>query len=957
MTDRRRNLLILLLVAGALIASAIVIAVKPTREGLDLKGGVELVYQAKPTKQSQVTGDAIQRSLDIMRERVDQLGVAEPEIQRSGSDQIVVSLPAVKNQQAAIQQVGTVAQLYFYDWETNVLGPGCKPDPTNANVTGGESAGAPGAGTLTHYDAIVRASRCPANELKTSSHDRPQYFIVDDTTKAVLAGPQDTRGDALTQAKLKALGSGQSFRVVQPGTVLVRAEDDNAKDKKKPDAWYVLRDDVALGGKDIKNPKQASDQNDQPTVTFDFTSKGRKTWQTVTRSIAQRGQSQFAGGDARSAFQHFAIVLDQDLISAPYIDFQQNPDGIDGRSGSEISGGFTISSAQRLAELLKTGALPIKLQLISSSQVSATLGQQALHQGLIAGLVGFVVVALFLLAFYRMLGVIAVGGLVVYGAYLFGLIKLIPITLTLPGIAGLILTIGVAADANIVIFERVKEEVRAGRSIGAAITQGYKRGIAAIVDANVVTFLTAFVLFILATAGVKGFALVLGIGTITSLFTAVLATQAVLATLGRSKLMASPSALGAGSSKRRISFDFMGSSRWFFSMSGVILLVGALAVGGKGLNLGIDFKSGTRITASFKKATNETAIRDVLSPLGLGDAKIQKVSKKGVGGNGFQITTHALANAKLVSAKAALDKKLGFAREQDQTVGPTFGNTVAKSAVIAIIISLLVISAWIALRFEWKFAVPVLIGLMHDVLITGGVYSLTGREVTTSTVAALLTILGYSLYDTIIVFDRIRENVPRMPRAAFSQIVNRSMSEVVVRSIATTASTLLPVLALLLFGGETLRDFAFALLVGIASGAYSSIFIASPVLMHWKEREPVYFARRRRIAAQNGGLVPAYASGGAAVDVAPRERKRRTRRLTEPELPGQQVSPSEFQEMVRDLDATAPPVAVEDPPIEPVEPVELDPTRDLSPDEVVMPREPKREKRKGPRRGRSGRKR
>jgi SecD/SecF fusion protein len=209
-----------------------------------------------------------------------------------------------------------------------------------------------------------------------------------------------------------------------------------------------------------------------------------------------------------------------------------------------------------------------------------------------------------------------------------------------------------------------------------------------------------------------------------------------------------------------------------------------------------------------------------------------------------------------------------------------------------------VISVYITLRFEWKTAVPVLIALMHDILIVSGIYALVGREVTTSTVAALLTILGYSLYDTIIVFDRIRENVPRMPSAAYSQIVNRSLSEVVVRSIATSFSTLLPVLALLLFGGETLQDFAFALFIGIASGTYSSIFIATPVLQHWKEREPGFRARRKRIL-ETLGEVPAYATTaqGGPIDVAPKERKRRS--VSAP--PGQEVSASEFQEMVADL--------------------------------------------------------
>ena len=234
-----------------------------------------------------------------------------------------------------------------------------------------------------------------------------------------------------------------------------------------------------------------------------------------------------------------------------------------------------------------------------------------------------------------------------------------------------------------------------------------------------------------------------------------------------------------------------------------------------------------------------------------------------------------------------MDDRFGTRSFSSQSVGPTFGQTVANTAIIAIIVSLLVISAYIALRFEWKYAVPVLIALMHDVLITGGVYSLVGREVTASTVAALLTILGFSLYDTIIVFDRIRENVPRMPRAAFSQIVNRSMSEVLTRSLATSFCTALPVLALLLFGGETLKDFAFALLVGVASGTYSSVFIAGPVLTHWKEREPLYARRRLRIASEFGGVVPAYAtSGSAAVEVAPSEKQRPQRRITTPEPGG-----------------------------------------------------------------------
>ena len=620
--------------------------------------------------------------------------------------------------------------------------------------------------------------------------------------------------------------------------------------------------------------------------------------------------------------------------------------------------------------------------LISRSQVSATLGKQALNQGLVAGLAGFAVVCLFLLVFYRVLGLIAVGGLVIYAAYFFALIKLIPITLTLPGIAGLILTIGVAADANIVIFERVKEEIRGGRSIISGIATGYKRGFAAIVDANVVTFMTAFILFALATAEVKGFAFTLGIGTLASLFTAVLATQAALGAMSRSRIVSRPSALGASERRAGWRFDFMGASRWFFSLSGTILLVGALAIGGKGLNFGIDFRSGTRIQTAFVKPVTESQLAGVMRSVGENDAHIQKIKSKNVGGAGYQISTKTLRPEAVKKVEQILGERFKTRNFSSKSIGPTFGKTVARSAIIAIIASLLVISAYIALRFEWKYAVPVLIALMHDLLITAGVYSLTGREVTAATVAALLTILGYSLYDTIIVFDRVRESVPRMPRAAFSQIVNRSMSEVLTRSLATSFCTLLPVTALFLFGGETLKDFAFALIIGIASGAYSSIFIASPVLTHWKEREGAYRSRRARITRELGH-VPAYATtaAGEPVDVEPERKRRRTRRggVLVREEPGQQISHEEFQELVRDLDVDQPAVGVDGETAarggraarssqrggvaaraaeEAAEEQQArpDPAADLTPEDLVLKEAPKqREKRRRPRNRRHGR--
>jgi SecD/SecF fusion protein len=920
MTERRRNLLILLLVAGLLAGSVAAIFAKKTVLGLDLKGGVQLVYQGKPSAQQPVVNEeALTRAVDIMRERVDQLGVAEPEIERSGKDQISVSLPGVPNAARAQKQVGTPAQLAFYDWESNVLGPNGKPyasglspgvlrtDPQALQIT--QQAGVPSAG-MPLYDAVkLAAKRAPMLKFNASRRG-PQFWLFGPKPDhKLIAGPEDTQKDLIDAAPGGRRPRNSEILIVQQGTAVMQASDRSAKQPtpfNSPAArFYVLNDNVALFGSDIKDPKQETDQQQggQPDVTFKFTNKGKKEFHDVTRIISQRGQQLLdLQGPNGPALQHFAVALDRKLITVATIDPRDLPDGIDGEQGAQISGNFTIESAQDLANQLRFGALPLNLKLISQSQVSATLGKEALHQGLIAGAVGLLVVMLFLLAFYRVLGLIATAGLIVYSVYFYALIKLVPITLTLPGIAGLILTIGVAADANIVIFERVKEEIRAGRSIPAGIAAGYKKGLSAIIDANVVTLMTAFILFILSTAGVKGFAFTLGIGTIVSLFTAVMATQAILGTMGRARVISRRSALGAGNEAHAWRFDFMGASRWFFSMSGAILLIGALAIGGRGLHFGIDFKSGTRITTAVNQAAaNEDQVRSVMSAAGYADAKIQKVTGSKLGTTAFQISTPTLDNKKLDDIKSRLDTRFhGVPGFSFDTVGPTFGQTVANSAILAIIASLLVISAYIALRFEWKFAVPVLIALMHDLLITAGVYSLTGREVTTATVAALLTILGYSLYDTIIVFDRVRENVPRMPRAAFSQIVNRSMSEVITRSAATTLCTLLPVIALLFFGGETLKDFAFALLIGVASGAYSSIFIASPVLTHWKEREPVYTARRHRLEQEFGGTVPAYATGLAGREVEPKQPRRPRGRLTQPDP--EQLSPSEFAALKRDLE-------------------------------------------------------
>ncbi len=858
MGSRRLNLFIVSFVLALVAGSLYIVTAKETKLGLDLSGGTQLIYQGTPNAANPVVdGEDIDRSIEIIRDRVDALGVSEPEIAPLGTDSIQISLPDVQNADRAIEQVGQTAQLYFYDLEPNVI-------PLDPEIQIGEvtPVNLVQQSTTSLYDAVELASKQkpdPRACEELCSRDGSAYYLFEKQSRQPVSGPEEKKADLFAEEAGQALPEAdRKIFEVPVGTIVVEDQENTESANAVPPRYFVLRDRPALSGEDITNPEQAFDQNNQPNVTFDFTDDGRQAFQEITRAIAQRGQENLSDPYA------FAIVLDDAIVSRPIIDYNENPDGIDGRTGAQISGIGDLQEAQDLAEFLKIGALPVDLNLISQSTVTATLGEQALDQGLKAGLIGLIIVAIFFLVYYRFLGLIAILGLAVYALFFLAMMKLIPITLTLPGIAGLILTIGVAADSNVVIFERIKEESRKGHSMISSITTGYRKGIATIIDANVITLLTAFILFGLATAGVKGFAFTLGVGTIVSLLTAVVFTRAVLGLLGRSPILRSPKFLGAGEERVRWHFDFAGASKWFFSVSGAIILIGAFSFATNQLDFGIDFESGTKIDVALAETPSVDDVRQSLGDAGVEDPesiKVQEVENPDFGTNVFQIQGK-IDPDQTGTVQTQLEKDFGYesgAEEgfQSQSVGPTFGQQVAKSAGYAIVFSLLLIAAYVAFRFEPKYAIPVMIAVVHDVLITAGVYSLVGREVSAGTVAAFLTILGYSLYDTVIVFDRVRENVPRLPRATFAQIANRSLAEVLTRSLITGLSTVFLIGVILVFGGETLRDFAFAMMVGVLSGTYSSIFIATPVLIHWKEREPQYRSRAARIR-EIMGRVPAF---------------------------------------------------------------------------------------------------
>jgi len=844
-SSRRPHLILLLLIAATLagvflFASPSSPFYKAPALGLDLKGGLQVVLKAKPKAGQPVTSEAMARSVGIMRKRVDKLGVAEPDIRTQGKDEIVIDLPGVKDPARAAAVIGKTAQLQLFDLE-NKLVAGVSLD----------------LGTLTpEPHSLFELLNNPIVKSKVKSKGASSYYLFNKDHRLVAA----TSFNSLTQLenwrranneKSKSdviLGVPTTATAVSCDLVTSRVcpgQKGGFTPKSGQTWWYLFGLPPNLAGGDLNASGIRSEfGSDGPQVDLSFTGNGNKVFHQITRDEWIRGQTYGP--------QHFAVVLDNQLVTFPQIDPTKGnlSDGIDPAiSGAIITGIQKMSEANDIATVLQTGALPLSFGQAASNQISATLGKDSLRQAMIAAIVGLALVVVFLLALYRFLGLVAVIGLGIYAAFLYGVILLFNVTLSLPGFAGMILTIGVAADANVVIFERIKEESRAGKSVKAAVATGYERGFHTIVDANVVTAITAAVLFLVATAGVKGFALMLLLGTGISLVTAVAGTRAMLGLLSGFRWFSNPSFMGAHGAQRGrwLQIDFMRKRFLWLAISGIVVLVSASSLALKGLNLGIDFKGGTQIAFTTPQPAQLGSVRSIVGNVtGEANAPITGLKQSYGGGlsyKSFQIrlrTPSTSIRDKLVSQ---LETKLHAVPTSQENVSASFSSDVTNSAIKALIVSFLLITAYISMRFDFKFSIPVIVAVLHDIVITVGVYALTGREVTTSTVAAVLTVLGYSVYDTIIIFDRVRENVPLMRQATFARIANVSIWETIRRSLATTFITLLPVGALFVAGGATLKDFAFALLIGITAGAYSSIFVAAPLLTMWKEREPE-FARR-----------------------------------------------------------------------------------------------------------------
>lgn len=552
----------------------------------------------------------------------------------------------------------------------------------------------------------------------------------------------------------------------------------------------------------------------RPQVSLRFTGKGAKIFSEVT------------GEHVR---ERLAIVLDDVVYSAPVIS-----EKITGGK-ARISGRFTMGEAKDLAVVLRCGFLPAPAKIIEERTVGPSLGRDSINKGVRAAILGLVLVVLFMLFYYRFSGLIANFALFLTLFLLVAALAGFGATLTLPGIAGIILTIGMAVDANILIFERMREELRSGKSIRASVEGGYTKAFLTIMDANVTTLIAALVLFQFGTGPVKGFAVTLSIGILASMFSALIVSRAIfefLTSRRRFKRLSMASLVGP----TRI--DFINRRKIAFAFSIILILVGLVSFVLKGeekllgikKNFGIDFRGGSLVQLRFASPVSANEGRKALGEIGLGASTIQQFDA----GRGMIIRSDRDAAAPIIDKFSQVFELEEVQRQE--MVGPEVGKDLRKAAFLALSCALIGILIYIAWRFEFKFAIAAIIALFHDVLITIGAFSLTGREFSLPVIAALLTIVGYSLNDTIVVFDRIRSNTKILGKESYPVMVNTSINETLSRTLLTSLTTLIVVLSLFFLGGEVIHDFAFALLVGIIVGTYSSIFVASPILVAWQKR-------------------------------------------------------------------------------------------------------------------------
>ena len=808
--------------------------------------------------------EAINRSFNVLRTRIDRFGVTQPNIQRlEGSGRIIVELPGVKDPKRVRKLLQGTAQLEF--WETYEYTE-LLPAITSVNDFLKELE------TLKNEaDEKIEEPLVSNNELDlevnsllgelssdsaltdTSSLTFEQ-FASENPFYALLIPSLDQNNQPLQGP---ACGFAAVKDTAKVNSILAMSEVKNLFPRDIHFAWTVkpydkegkfvqliaLRgdprnNDAAMDGEVITDARQDFAQfNNSAEVSMTMSSEGAAEWKRLT---------------GENIGKCIAIVLDDYVYSFPTV--QAEIDG--GRS--QITGNFTINEASDLANILKSGKLPAPARIIEEAIVGPSLGQEAIDAGFRSFLIALTIVLVYMIFYYNFAGLVSNIALLTNLFFVFGVLSSIGAVLTLPGIAGIVLTIGMSVDANVLIYERVREELMNGKGLRLAVADGYKAAYSSIIDANVTTLLTGIILYVFGTGPIKGFATTLVIGILTSLFTAIFITRLVFYWRLRKKDSVSFDNKITRGAFKNTSVDFIGNRKRFYILSSLIIIIGIGSFITKGLNYGVDFKGGRTFIVRFDDSVNNENIRTSLGKVFVTDGVEMFPEVKTFGeDNQVKITTKYLIESQDLNADELVTAQLedglssnglyeiisfqsNYAYEimSSQKVGPTIADDIKNASVWSIIFSLLVIFLYILLRFrKWQFSLGAVAAVFHDVMIVLSIFSIFygvlpfSLEIDQAFIAAILTIIGYSLNDTVVVFDRIREHMAIFKKRDFNVLVNNALNSTLSRTINTSITTFFVLLIIFLFGGEVIRGFMFALMVGVLVGTYSSLFVASPIML------------------------------------------------------------------------------------------------------------------------------
>jgi SecD/SecF fusion protein len=837
------------------------------------------------------TKGAIDRTYNILRTRIDRFGVAQPNIQQlQTAGRILVELPGIKEPERVRKLLQGTAQLEF--WETYQF-PELVSFFEEANRRLAEEAAPETADTTT----LAQEEEVPETPSEVTS-DTTLLAQTDTTGSSLLDKIADsTEMDDRSASFEKYAKENPLFAYLNPAifpnaqgqyypgegaTVGFAAIKDTAwvnamlqkvknifprdmklmwtvkPEKDRPNLLELMalkvtsRDrEAPLGGDAVIDARQDYDQNGRVEITMLMNSEGAKTWKRLT-------------GD--NIGKQIAIVLDNYVYSAPRVN-NEIPNG-----RSSISGNFTVEEALDLANILKAGKLPAPARIVQEEVVGPSLGRESINSGLASFVIAFILVLIYMVLYYNRAGWIADLALVTNIFFIFGVLTSLGAVLTLPGIAGIVLTLGMAVDANVIIYERIREEIRAGKGIRLAITDGYQNSYSAIIDGNVTTLLTGIVLYIFGSGPVQGFATTLIIGIITSLFTAIFISRVIFENLLSKNKKITFDNQYTRDAFSNVNFNFVGMRKKFYIASGILIVIGVISLATKGLNFGVDFTGGRTYVVRFDKPVSTSDVREALQ-VSFDEAPEVKTFGSS---NQVKITTKYMIDQDNQQSDSIVEAVMfnglkdfystpmtfkDFSSDDDakvlgrlssQKVGPTVADDIKKGAILAVFFALIIIFIYIAIRFKrWQFGVGGLISLAHDTLIALSSYSIFSGilpfnlEVDQAFIAALLTIIGYSINDTVVIFDRIREYIGLYPKRAIEENMNNAMNSTLGRTFNTSGTTLVVLLAIFVFGGEVIRGFVFALMVGIAAGTYSSLFMASPLAYDFI----VYSNKRKKLKA------------------------------------------------------------------------------------------------------------